>query len=301
MTRVLQTCLFLMLLLVPALAQDGAKADAARQEAITTATLTAVDAATQMLTVARHNGAEQFRITPKTVIMIAGERGELGALKLDEKVRVFYLKEGEAPYAARRILDAATVAVLDAEREGVAATIEAIEQRGEGAEQRSVVVVKTAQGQRRELVVRTEAAQQPLLLKDGQPVALAAFKTGDQVTVSVRRTSGNVLYLRALGDSASYTAFAAMKTLRGKVVSLAEDRQSLSLDAGGDAGPVTVNLTNATSFYRGGKAAEAGAFEVGEEVVVKFQERSKGVVQARAVFTPESWKAYAEAIAAQTK
>lgn len=300
MARVLQGCLLVVLLAGAALAQEAPQA-AAGTEAVTTATLTAVDVPTQMLTVARHNGAEQFRITPKTIIMIACERGALGALKLDDKVRVYYLKEGAAPYAARRVLDAATVAILDAEREGVGAVIEAIETRGEGADRRQVLVVKTAQQQRRELVVRSEADHLPLLLKDGQVASLDAFKPGDAVTVAIKRTSGSTLYLKSLGDPASFTAFAAMRTMRGKVTALAEDRGSLSLDAGGEAGPVTVNLTSATAYYRGGQAAKNVPFEVGEEVVVKFLERSHGAVQARAIFAPESWKAYAEAQAAQTK
>lgn len=256
-------------------------------------TLSGVDGALQVITIARRNGSERFRLSADTVVVINGERGSAAELKRDGKVRVTYRREGNSPYPATMVLDEASIAILDAEREGVEAKIESVAERGDGDDQAVVVVVTTAQGKRRELVVRPEGAWASVVMKDGKPAELGAFAPGEAVMVAVRRTGGATMYLRALADPPTYLAFCADRMLRGRVAATSDDGATFSLAPEGAGERVTVRLTRTSVFFAGGAKQDANPFKVGDEVVVKFRYRRGGETIARAVFAPDSWQAFA--------
>ena len=260
--------------------------------------LTAVDAKAKTLTVTIAKQPVVFQVTDATEIVISDAVGEFGALKADQKVRVYYVDADQPPLVAKRVLDAGTLAIEDAERAGVEASLDKVDQRTDGAVTTTVLAVTTAQKMKRELLVVTDGATKSLVMKDGKEAALDAFKAGDTVMVAVRRTAGKSMHLKALADPATFRAFLALSTVRGKVTVVSAGNKGLTLAVAGEKEPVPVQWMKTTTFFTGGKLAAVCPFKVGDEVTVKYAQRVKGVIHARAAFAPDSWQAYAEAVKA---
>jgi len=273
-----------------AAAQETAPAKAAPTGQMT-GLLTVVNAAQQTLTLARANDQVVFRTDSKTRVLIEDRPGKLDDLKVDVKVRVVYAKVEPAPYQALQILDEATVTIRDAESQGLEATITAIaEQDGQ-----TVVSVDTALGKHRDLAVATEGRWQSKLMKQGEPAAPAAFAAGDKVMVSLRRARGPIWNLRAMADPPTFLAFLADRNLRGALREKSEDGRVWKLAVEGREQMPELLVTRATRFYRGGQAVEANPFELGQEVLVKYQTVSDKQIQVQALIEPASWQAYGEA------
>lgn len=292
------TVLFLTASLLQAQDPPAAEAPKAPKTSQATGNLTVVDAAARMITLARGEASEQYRLGDQTEVLLNDEAGELGALQLDQRVRLDYLKDGEPPFEVRRISDDATIRVQAAERDGVAAKIQGIETRGEGEQAAQVLIAQTSQGKTRELFLRPEGANASVLMKNGQPATLADFAAGDDVTLSVRRTGGDKKYLKSIADPETYTAFLAARTLRGTISGVAEDGKSVTVTSPDEPQPVTVTLTRNTRYFKGGAKVDANPFQNGDEVMVKYGYRIENAPRATAVLTADSWRAYAQDTAA---
>ncbi|MCC7495555.1 MAG: hypothetical protein IT204_24610 [Fimbriimonadaceae bacterium] len=262
-------------------------------EAQASGTLVAVDAAANKVVVKREAGEETFRTDDKTQVLVDDTKAALAGLTVNSAVRVAYLKDGQPPYLALRIYDAKTIAVLDAELVGVAAKIDAIETKGEGEAKVVTITVTTAQGKQRALRVVAAGPQGSQIWRDGKPADASAFKVGDQVTVSIRRGE-KALRLKGLADPVTFAAFLAMRTLQGKVSAIDTEKRSFTLTPDSGAAQ-TVHWTRNTGCFTAGAKHKGMPFKDGDAVVVKFELVQKKVVQARAIFAPESWQAYGQA------
>ncbi len=285
----IRTCKLLVLVLLAAtatLAQEApAKTKAKSKAATVSGRIGAIDATKKALTVAAKAGNVTILTDGKTEIFINDDKAEFGALKVDMKVRVAGVKQGDE-VLARRIIDDKTIALYEQESDGVAAVIESLPAG------RSGLVVTTEQGKRRELAIGATSS----IMKDGQNAAADTFKPGDKVYVAVRRAKEG-LVLRGLADPATFMAFLVPRTMRGKVKSV--DGKTLVVVAAGDKETTRVKLTRNTKFYSGGKAEAASPFKADDEVVVKYAQKTKGTITAKVVFAPDSWKAYGEAALAE--
>jgi len=288
--RIVRGLMLLSLLSSIVSAQDAPPANAERPAQMT-GLLTAVDAGKQTISLGRANDLVIFRVSPETRVLIDDRPGKLEDLKTDAKVRVLYAKIDPQPYLAVQILDEATVILRDAENQGVAATIAAIAEKDGG----TVVTVDTALGQRRDLAVSTEGRWQSQIMKAGEPATAAAFAAGDKVMISLRRSRGATWNLKALADPVTFLAFLSDRNLRGTLREKSDDGRIWTLAVPGREQLNELLVTRATLFYQGGKAVEANPFELGQEVLVKFQTISDGQVQVQAVIEPASWQAYGEA------
>ncbi|MBI2302084.1 MAG: hypothetical protein HYU66_24540 [Armatimonadetes bacterium] len=258
-----------------------------------TGKLAKLDTALQVIELSRRAGAEKFTLSATTKVWINGDPGKLEDFPKDGRVRVQYVREGEPPHAAREILDEASIAILDAETKGERATIDSIEERPQGKARVQAVLVTTAHGKKRELLLRAEGERKSVVMKDGQPVELKAFAVGDKVMLTVRRTGTPRLILADLADEPTFLAFCAKQTLRGKIASMG-DAGAFSVAVEGSAERTNAQSGAGTAWFAGGKKVDASPFKVGDDVVVKYTQKSKGLVQAAAVFAPDSWRAYAE-------
>ena len=228
-----------------------------------------------------------IKVTKETRILINDEPGSLGELKAGERVQMSLLRV-KGQWVARWIRDAQTLAVREAEREGVKARIEKVE-AGKG-----IIVVRTVQGKERELHLTTEGRFRSRILRNGKPAKLEEFRVGEEVMVGIRRTGGETLYLKALADELSYLAYLRRRTVSGTVERVDKEKRVLRLaQMGGE--PVSVAWTRVTRFYRGGKKEKEQPFGVGDSLVVVVSRRVGGIYRARAMFDKDSWRVYAEA------
>lgn len=262
-----------------------------------TGTLTTYNAAVGLLTLARRNGTESYKVSTTTKVLIDAEPASPAALPLDHRVRVIYRKEGSAPYPAVKLLDAASIVILTAERDGVPATIDEVTEGTDGAAKVPLLRITTSQGKHRELLVRDQGGWAAEILKDGQPAKLSAFAKGETVTLSVRRTGRPPMYLKSLADPPTYDAFLADRRLTGRIAAVAEDGQGFGLAVTGEATTQGVTLTRRTVYFTEGKQVEVNPFKVGDDVVVKFSITEHGVAIAQAVHAPGDWRVYADWVA----
>lgn len=236
----------------------------------------------------------RFRLSETTRILVDAEPAAAGQLAAGARVRVIYDRADAEPFGARQVHDAGTMAILDAELAGVPATIVGIEQREiEGAEQ-TVITVDTEHGKRRALVVRPEGAWRSVIMRDGEPAALDRFAAGTEAVVSVRRTGGEVMYLRTLADEPTHLAFLALRTVEG---TLRQAGEAWTIETADGSQPL--RMGRSTQYFKAGAAAAVNPFAAGEAVLIKYDRRAEGVILARAIFDRASWRAYAEAIMAQ--
>lgn len=246
------------------------------------------------LVVDRRGETLRFRLTETTRILVDAEPAAVGQLATGSRVRVIYERADAEPFTARQVHDAGTIAILDAELAGVPATIVGIEQREvEGVEQ-TVVTVDTEHGKRRALVVRPDGAWRSVIMREGEPAGLDQFAAGTAAVVSVRRTGGEVMYLRTLADEPTHLAFLALRTAEG---TLRQAGEAWSIETADGSEPL--RMGRATQYFKAGAAAAANPFAAGEAVLVKYDRRADGVILARAIFDRASWRAYAEAVMAQ--
>lgn len=288
--RIARCLMLLSLFAAVAAAQETAPAEAAPRGQMA-GLLTAVNAAQQTITLGRANDQVVFRVDTATRVLIDDRAGQLADLKSDVNVRVVYAKVEPAPYRALQILDEATVRIRDAESNGVEATITAVgEQDGT-----MVVSVDTVLGQHRDLAVSTEGRWQSQIMKQGEPAPATAYAAGDKVMVSLRRTRGAMWNLKGLADAPTFLAFLSDRNLRGTLREKSEDGRVWKLAVAGGDQVRDLLVTRATKFYRGGQAVETNPFELGQDVLVKYQTVDEGQVQVQALVEPASWKAYGDA------
>lgn len=261
---------------------------AARRSGSASAQITAVDPTAGTVTVQRRKGETvTFTVTPETVILIGDEPGALANLSPNTPVQIAY-REVEGKRIARWIRDGLTVRIRDAESAGVPAVITALQ-----AEQ-GTLTVRTEFGKVRELKLAASGKNASRIMKQGQPADLSAFQVNDPVRVSIRRTAGGTLYLKALAEEMTFVAFLQDRRVEGQFRSLdSAARRIVLAPSGGE--PVTVGFSRRTQFFRGGQALQDPSFQAGQELIVLYRATQKGLIQARAVFDRESWKAYAQA------
>jgi Cu/Ag efflux protein CusF len=265
---------------------------AAKKTAHLAGTVLTVDAAGLALTLSHYNDNLPFKIDPDATILLAAEPAKLADLKAGLKVEIAYTREGNPPYTITHIADAATVAILAAERLGVEATIDTVGEKADGDKKWPVLNVTTAAGKKREVYVDA-SKDGATILKDGQPAALTVYKAGDTVMVSLARVGGTI-FLKGLADKPSFTAFLYGRVLRGKVSAVSD--KGLTVTVEGQKDDTKVVFARNVLAVKDNAVAIANPFKVGDEVVVHYKETVKGAVRATGVFTPESWKTFADKV-----
>jgi hypothetical protein len=251
--------------------------------------VTAVNAAAGTLELTgRNEETLAVRVTDETVVLIADEPGTLSDVKLQTRARVSG-RLSEGALTARWVQDAATVKIREAESSGVDAVIKAVEAPA------GTLMVETAQGKTRALKVAPEGRFASRIMKNGEAATLAEFAPEEKVRVAIRRMRGNNFSLNALAEPRTFVAFLARPTFQGVVQSMSPDGKTLTLKVEGQEAPLEFDLTRATQGYRQGAEAEAADGAVGETVWVVQSTKAKGRIRARAVFTADSWGAYADA------
>lgn len=259
-----------------------------RRSGVMSVLIVAVDVNARTVTVQRRKGETvTFTVTPQTVILIGDEPGVLADLSPSTKAEVSY-QEVEGKKVARWIRDALTVRIRDAESSGVPAVITALQ-----ADQ-GILTVRTDLGKVRELKLLASGKNASQIMKQGQPADLRAFQVNEPVWVSMRRTAGGTLYLKALAEEATFIAFLRDRRVEGQFRS--RDPLTSKIVVAPAAGePVTVGFSRRTQFFRGGQPIGEPAFPEGQAVIVLYRGTQKGLIRARAVFDRESWQAYAQA------
>jgi hypothetical protein len=261
---------------------------AARRTGTVSGRITAVDPAAGTVTVQRRKGeTATFTVTPETVILIGDEPGALANLAPQTTAEIAY-RAVDGKRVARWIWDALTVRIRNAESVGVPAVITAL-QPDQGS-----LTVRTDFGKVRELKLVAGGKNASRIMKQGQPADLSAFQVNEPVRVSIRRTTGGTLYLKGLAEEMTFVAFLQDRRMEGQFRSLDPlARRIVVAPSGGE--PVTVGFSRRTQFFRGGQALQEPSFQAGQELIVLYRGTQKGLIQARAVFDRESWKAYAQA------
>jgi hypothetical protein len=247
------------------------------------------------MSVAGRNGEVKLTVTAETKVFIDGDPGQASALKVGVKVQVRYTKTAAAPFVASRVLDEASIKIMAEERDGVEATIDAVGERAEGDTKIPTLSVTTAAKKKHILSVDT-SADGATLMKAGQKAGLDGFKAGDRVMLSISRTTGEVMWLKAMADTPTYIAFLMGRNVRGKVAKV--DSKTITLTVEGEKDPVVVGFMRTAVFVKTDAPVKANPFVVGDDVVVKYHEKAKGVIRASGVFAPGSWAAYAAAMTA---
>lgn len=234
-------------------------------------------------------GEVTVHVTPQTQVLIADEPGRLADLKEGQRVEVSVRVDPQGRWVAQWIRDAQTIAIREAESTGTPATIVRV------SAPEKQIVVRTQAGKERTLTLQTEGAWAGRVMKKGKPASLGDFQAGEAVWVSLRRTLGKTIYLKALADEETFLAFLLEPTVKGVLSNLNPAERSFQLTVEGQP-PLSVRWTSRTRIFLQGKAATSENLSNGATLFVVLGERVKGVTTARALFDEQSWPLYAQAV-----